>query len=115
TSVPIPKGTNVIISILSSNRNLRVWGEDADGWCPTRWLTATGERVGAGRDANMEFGDESGALPGDGAGAGAKAGDVKYPGCTVGCRVVGCLKFILEANWSDVNSKTFLGGNCTCM
>ncbi|KAH9852228.1 cytochrome P450 [Lenzites betulinus] len=96
TSVPVPKGTNVIISILGSNRNPRVWGEDADEWRPARWLTATGERVGAGKNADMEFGDESVALSGDGAGAGAKAGVVKYPGVYGGMM-------------------TFLGGNRACI
>ncbi len=55
TSVPVPAGTNVLISILGANRNKDVWGADADEWRPERWLTASG----AGRDVDAEFGNES--------------------------------------------------------
>ncbi|KAK7683149.1 hypothetical protein QCA50_013822 [Cerrena zonata] len=43
TSVPVPANTNITISILASNRNKRVWGEDANEWKPERWLTPEGK------------------------------------------------------------------------
>ncbi|KAI0692676.1 cytochrome P450 [Cerioporus squamosus] len=36
--IAVPKGTSVVISILASNRNRAIWGEDADEWKPDRWL-----------------------------------------------------------------------------
>ncbi|KAF9238636.1 cytochrome P450 [Melanogaster broomeanus] len=36
--IMVPKGTNVIISILAANRNREIWGEDALEWKPDRWL-----------------------------------------------------------------------------
>ena len=38
-SVNIPKGTEVVISILMANRDPMVWGEDALEWKPERWLS----------------------------------------------------------------------------
>lgn len=38
TEIPIPKGTNIHISIINSNRNPELWGPDADQWKPERWL-----------------------------------------------------------------------------
>jgi len=37
--IPIPKGTQIHISILSSNRNPELWGPDAEEWKPERWLS----------------------------------------------------------------------------
>ena len=37
-SVPVPKGTVIIIGIYSANRNKVIWGEDAEEWKPERWL-----------------------------------------------------------------------------
>ncbi|KAL4246377.1 cytochrome P450 family protein [Abortiporus biennis] len=34
----VPKGTQLFIGILSSNRNKALWGEDALEWKPERWL-----------------------------------------------------------------------------
>jgi len=34
----VPKGTNVIVSILACNRNADVWGPDVYEWKPERWL-----------------------------------------------------------------------------
>ncbi|KAF5328482.1 hypothetical protein D9611_014531 [Ephemerocybe angulata] len=34
----IPSGTNIIISILSCNRDPKIWGPDADEWKPERWM-----------------------------------------------------------------------------
>ncbi|KAF8159576.1 cytochrome P450 [Crassisporium funariophilum] len=36
--VVVPKGTNVMISILAANRNREIWGPDAYEWKPERWL-----------------------------------------------------------------------------
>ncbi|KAJ3505771.1 hypothetical protein NLJ89_g7244 [Agrocybe chaxingu] len=37
-SLSVPKGTNIIVSILGSNRNPELWGPDAMEWKPERWL-----------------------------------------------------------------------------
>ncbi|KAF9011994.1 cytochrome P450 [Cyathus striatus] len=36
--IAVPKNTVVHVSILSANRNLDIWGEDAFEWKPERWL-----------------------------------------------------------------------------
>lgn len=41
TSIPLPKGTTVVIGIYSCNRNKVLWGEDADQWKPERWFDNT--------------------------------------------------------------------------
>lgn len=38
-SISVPKGTTILISILSGNRNKDLWGEDALEWKPERWLS----------------------------------------------------------------------------
>ncbi|TFK51307.1 cytochrome P450 [Heliocybe sulcata] len=38
TEIPVPKGSKVIASILSLNRNKALWGADAYEWKPERWL-----------------------------------------------------------------------------
>lgn len=84
----MPAGTNVLISILGANRNKDVWGADADEWRPERWLTASGARIGAGRNVGAEFGDESheGAEAAPGSVEGAKYPGV-YGGMLVSCDV----------------------------
>ncbi|KAI8986789.1 cytochrome P450 [Trametes punicea] len=42
SSVPVPKGTIVVISLSSCNRNKALWGPDADEWKPERWLAPEG-------------------------------------------------------------------------
>ncbi|KAJ3499659.1 hypothetical protein NLJ89_g10072 [Agrocybe chaxingu] len=37
-SLPVPKGTHIIVSILGSNRNSDLWGPDVLEWKPERWL-----------------------------------------------------------------------------
>ncbi|KAL4242915.1 cytochrome P450 family protein [Abortiporus biennis] len=37
--IPIPKGTQLVIGIVSCNRNKALWGEDALEWKPERWLS----------------------------------------------------------------------------
>ncbi|KAL5498617.1 hypothetical protein ACEPAH_1972 [Sanghuangporus vaninii] len=43
--IPIKKNTNVIVSIIGSNRSKRIWGEDAEEWKPDRWLNPLPESV----------------------------------------------------------------------
>ncbi|KAI0718780.1 cytochrome P450 [Cerioporus squamosus] len=43
--IPIPKDTTVVVGILSSNQNKRIWGEDALEWKPERWLSPLPENV----------------------------------------------------------------------
>ncbi|KAI0656926.1 cytochrome P450 [Cubamyces menziesii] len=38
SSIPIPKGTNVLVGVRACNRNKALWGEDAEEWKPGRWL-----------------------------------------------------------------------------
>ncbi|KAH9481363.1 Cytochrome P450 monooxygenase 91 [Psilocybe cubensis] len=40
SEIPIPSGTTIHMSILNSNRNSELWGDDADQWKPERWLNA---------------------------------------------------------------------------
>ena len=37
--VLVPKNTEVVVSILGSNRNPELWGKDALEWKPERWLS----------------------------------------------------------------------------
>ncbi|KAG5649656.1 hypothetical protein H0H81_002667 [Sphagnurus paluster] len=39
TSIMIPKGTKVYISILNANRDPALWGPDSHEWKPERWLS----------------------------------------------------------------------------
>ncbi|KAF7330498.1 hypothetical protein MVEN_02489200 [Mycena venus] len=39
TEIPIPNETDIIVSILSSNRNPAIWGPDSLEWKPERWLS----------------------------------------------------------------------------
>jgi hypothetical protein len=39
TELYIPKDTNVILSLINSNRNPDIWGPDALDWKPERWLS----------------------------------------------------------------------------
>jgi len=38
TEIALPRDSNLIISVLSLNRNKALWGEDAYEWKPDRWL-----------------------------------------------------------------------------
>ena len=80
-AVHVPAGTNVIISILGANRNRRIWGDDADEWRPSRWLTTSGERIGWGKNVDLDLecnGDGADGAVADGT-PGHRNG-VKYPG-----------------------------------
>ncbi|KAM5538786.1 hypothetical protein V8D89_007508 [Ganoderma adspersum] len=48
----IPRGTNIVIAIMASNRSKALWGEDAHEWKPERWL------------ASLPAAVESAAIPG---------------------------------------------------
>ena len=43
--VLVPKGTDVVVSILSANRSKKIWGEDAEVWKPSRWLEPLPESI----------------------------------------------------------------------
>lgn len=81
SSIPLPANTTVIISILASNHNKKIWGEDASIWRPERWLTASGERIHLGKDADGSLGDSEGTpLEGTAEGTPGNRDGVKYPG-----------------------------------
>ncbi|KAH7920396.1 cytochrome P450 [Leucogyrophana mollusca] len=62
TEIPIPKGTQILISISTYNRLESVWGEDAAEWNPTRFLHDE-ERTSVGVFANlMTFGGVRGCI-----------------------------------------------------
>ena len=44
-AIPIPKGTNVMMTIIGSNRNPQFWGPDAHEWKPERWSNPLPESV----------------------------------------------------------------------
>ena len=78
TSVVVPEGTAVIISVLAANHNKAVWGDDASEWRPERWLNASGQRIwsGQGHELDGPLGDSAAGstnTPGN-------LGGVKYPG-----------------------------------
>ncbi|KAI0043396.1 cytochrome P450, partial [Auriscalpium vulgare] len=77
SSVAVPEGTTVIISILAANHNKDVWGEDASVWKPERWLTASGERIRFSHELDGALGENQ-EFEGEGT-PGSKTG-VKYPG-----------------------------------
>ena len=43
--IPIPKDTTVMVGLLASNQNKRLWGEDAQEWKPERWLSPLPENL----------------------------------------------------------------------
>lgn len=45
----VPKGTNVQVAILLSNRSRDIWGLDADEWKPERWLEGLPDSVGGAK------------------------------------------------------------------
>ncbi|KAJ3008201.1 hypothetical protein NUW54_g3246 [Trametes sanguinea] len=98
STVFVPRGTNVIMSILGANRNTHVWGPDANEWRPERWLTTAsgpkGRQHVASRD--LEFGDESILSVYPGPDISPESKQVRYPG------VFGSMM-------------TFLGGSRACL
>ncbi|KAF9057840.1 cytochrome P450 [Panaeolus papilionaceus] len=45
SEITVPKGTDVFISIITSNRNVDLWGPDAHEWKPERWLQPLPEEL----------------------------------------------------------------------
>jgi len=45
TEIPVPAGTDIIVSILASNRNPAIWGSDVLEWKPERWLSPLPQSV----------------------------------------------------------------------
>ncbi|KAJ4470157.1 cytochrome P450 [Lentinula aciculospora] len=43
--VTVPQGTTIIISLYNANRNVELWGPDANEWKPERWLSPLPEAV----------------------------------------------------------------------
>ncbi|KAF5316337.1 hypothetical protein D9619_006495 [Psilocybe cf. subviscida] len=43
--IHVPKGTQVTVAILAANRNVEIWGPDAEEWKPERWLEPLPESV----------------------------------------------------------------------
>ncbi|PPQ88993.1 LOW QUALITY PROTEIN: hypothetical protein CVT25_005092 [Psilocybe cyanescens] len=43
--IPLPKGTNVSVSLLAANRDPDLWGPDALEWKPERWLNPLPESL----------------------------------------------------------------------
>lgn len=78
TAIHVPAGTNILMSILGSNHNKDVWGDDASVWRPERWLTASGERVGFEKDIDLTLGSEI--VENDVEGTPGNRNGVKYPG-----------------------------------
>ncbi|KAI0716728.1 cytochrome P450 [Earliella scabrosa] len=95
-AVHVPKGTNVVMSLLGANHNREVWGEDASVWRPERWLNAQGERIGQGRSADLAFGDYE---------LGVEQGGEGTPGCRNGVKYPGVYASMM----------TFLGGGRACI
>ncbi|KAF8990992.1 cytochrome P450 [Cyathus striatus] len=50
SEIYVPKDTHVIVSIIASNRNPDIWGQDAHEWKPERWLSPLLESV---KDAHI--------------------------------------------------------------
>ncbi|KAF9002246.1 cytochrome P450 [Cyathus striatus] len=46
----VPKNTCIVVSILDTNRNKKIWGDDALEWKPERWLSPLPESV---KDAHV--------------------------------------------------------------
>ncbi|KAI1794444.1 cytochrome P450 [Ganoderma leucocontextum] len=100
-AVHVPAGTNVIISILGGNRNKRIWGDDADEWRPGRWLTGSGERIGWGKNVDLDLAFD------DDASEGQEKGHVVEgtPGYRNGVKYPGVYATMM----------TFLGGSRACI
>lgn len=48
-AIHVPKGTNIILSLMGCNRDKLIWGDDALEWKPDRWLKPLPESVLAAR------------------------------------------------------------------
>ncbi|KAF9043394.1 cytochrome P450 [Panaeolus papilionaceus] len=45
SEILVPKGTTCLLSLLGSNVNVELWGDDANEWKPDRWLNPLPEKV----------------------------------------------------------------------
>jgi cytochrome P450 len=45
TEIPVPAGTDIIVSILACNRNPAIGGSDVLEWKPERWLSPLPQSV----------------------------------------------------------------------
>ena len=43
--IPLPKNTNIMISVFNANRSKDIWGEDALEWKPERWIGKSPDEV----------------------------------------------------------------------
>ncbi|KAF9243490.1 cytochrome P450 [Melanogaster broomeanus] len=98
SAVAIPEGTTLVMSLLASNHNKELWGEDASEWRPERWLTAAGERVQLSKDSNADTGDGEGNGP-------STSTTEKTPGVKDGMKYPGVYASMM----------TFLGGGRACI
>ena len=89
TSIPIPRGTTVLLNVRACNTNKALWGEDALEWKPERWL---------------------GPLP-------RAVEEARVPGIYANLYVYECLTPLdVRATDSELHSRmTFLGGGHACM
>ena len=53
--IPLEKGTQLLISIIASNHNKEVWGEDASEWKPERWMTKSEDRDSAAVKSSVRY------------------------------------------------------------
>ncbi|TFK26011.1 cytochrome P450 [Coprinopsis marcescibilis] len=53
TELAVPRGTNIALSILASNRDPLIWGPDANEWKPERWLAPLPKTVTDSRNPGI--------------------------------------------------------------
>ncbi|KAI0763044.1 cytochrome P450 [Trametes elegans] len=94
STVLVPAGTNIVMSILGANHHKRVWGADASVWKPERWLTESGARVGLHGSMDMALGEDA-----------SDAALVGSPGYRNGVKFPGVYGTMM----------TFLGGGRACI
>jgi cytochrome P450 len=94
SSIAVPQGTLIIISILAANRHREMWGADANEWRPERWLSPLAASSQA-QDVDASFSGEGAAAASRRSVLGVKDG-VRFPGIYS-------------------NMMTFLGGSRSCI
>ena len=45
STIPVPKGTTIVVGVRGCNLNPDIWGPDAQEWKPDRWLSPLPESV----------------------------------------------------------------------
>ena len=91
-SLVVPRGTNVVVGIMASNRQRALWGPDACEWRPERWLAPLPRAV------------EEAALPG-----------VYSNTCVINEIGALWLELVLLLTCVGWDRMTFLGGGRACM